>query len=81
MLTTGVLLTLVSIMLAQFVVRDWQAVTSAKTGLEAMNLTYQAIKVAELASFERGPTNAVLGDSEPPDPSKRQRLAGVRHGE
>lgn len=78
MLTTGVLLTLVSIMLAQFISRDWQAVTSAKTGLEAMNLTYQAIKVAELASFERGPTNAVLGDSEPPDPAKRQRLATAR---
>ena len=78
MLTTGVLLTLVSIMLAQSISRDWQAVTSAKTGLEAMNLTYQAIKVAELASFERGPTNAVLGDSEPPDPAKRQRLATAR---
>jgi diguanylate cyclase (GGDEF)-like protein len=78
MLTTGVLLTLVSIMLAQFVLRDWQAVTSATTGLEAMNLTYQAIKVAELASFERGPTNAVLGDSEPPVPSKRQRMAVAR---
>lgn len=78
MLTTGVLLTLVSIMLAQSISRDWQAVTSAKTGLEAMNLTYQAIKVAELASFERGPTNAVLGDREPPDPSKRQRLATAR---
>ena len=78
MLTTGVLLTLVSIMLAQFVLRDWHAVTSTKAGLQAVNLSYQATKVAELASFERGPSNAVLGDSEPPDPAKRERLLAAR---
>jgi hypothetical protein len=78
MATTGVLLALVSGMLALSMLIDWRIVSAARQGLQAIDLTHQAIKVAELSSFERGPSNAVLGDGEPPDPSKSQRLVMVR---
>ena len=78
MLTTGVLLTLVSIMLARSVLQEWRTVDAAQRGLQAMELSSLAMKIAEKASFERGPTNVVLGDGEPPDAAKRGRLTTAR---
>lgn len=79
MLTTAVLLTLVSIMLARSVLQEWATVSAAQRGLQTMELSFQAIRIAEKASFERGPTNAVLGDADQPDPAKRQHLMDARN--
>jgi diguanylate cyclase (GGDEF)-like protein len=79
MLTTAVLLTLVSIMLARSVLQEWATVSAAQLGLQTMELSFQAIRIAEKASFERGPTNAVLGDADQPDPAKRQHLMDARN--
>jgi diguanylate cyclase (GGDEF)-like protein len=78
MLTTGTLLTLVLIMLARSVIQDWYTVQSAQEGSRAMELAYLAMKVAEKASAERGPTIPVLNDGVTPDPAKRARLAKAR---
>jgi diguanylate cyclase (GGDEF)-like protein len=78
MLTTGALLTLVLIMLARPVIQDWHMVQSAQRGLHAMELAYKAMKVAEKASAERGPTIPVLNDAVPHDPAKRARLTKAR---
>ena len=78
MLTTSLLLTLVMVMLGRSMLQDWRTVASAQLGLQAMELAYQAMKVAEKASAERGPTIPVLNDTVPPDPAKRERLAKAR---
>ena len=78
MMTTGLLLTLVSIMLVRSVAQEWRTVVAAERGLQAMELAYQAMKVAEKASFERGPTIAVMGDGDLTDPAKRARLVAAR---
>ena len=78
MVTTGVVLTLVSAMLVRSVAQEWRTVNAAESGLQAMELAYQSMKVAEKASFERGPTIAVLGDGDTPDPAKRARLVTAR---
>jgi diguanylate cyclase (GGDEF)-like protein len=78
MLTTGLLLTLVLAMLIRATLSDWRLLQSAEQGLHAMELTYDAMKVAEKASAERGPTIPVLNDTVPPDPVKREKLAKAR---
>ncbi len=78
MLTTGTLLALVLVMLARSVIQDWHTVRSAQRGSHAMELAYKAMKVAEKASAERGPTIPVLNDAVPADPAKRARLAKAR---
>ena len=55
MLTTGLLLMLVIVMLGRSMLQDWRTVQSAQHGLQAMELAYRAMKVAEKASAERGP--------------------------
>ncbi len=78
MLTTGTLLTLVLVMLVRSMLNDWRTVQSAKQGSVAMELSYRAMKVAEKASAERGPTIPVLNDGVTPDPAKRARLTAAR---
>jgi hypothetical protein len=78
MLTTGTLLSLVLVMLARSILQDWDTVRSAQEGSHAMELAYKAMKVAEKASAERGPTIPVLNDAVAPDPAKRARLAKAR---
>lgn len=78
LLTTGLVLTLVTVMLVRSVLQEWHTVSAAQRGLQAMEITYQAMKVAEMASFERGPTIAVLGGDDQPDPDRRARLATAR---
>jgi diguanylate cyclase (GGDEF)-like protein len=78
MLTTGILLMLVLVMLSRSMLQDWRTVQSAQQGLQAMELAYKAMKVAEKASAERGPTIPVLNDTVPPDPAKRARLDKAR---
>jgi hypothetical protein len=66
------LLGLVSLMLVRTMWTDWQDVRRAEFGLEAMELAYAAMKVAEHASAERGPAIPVLND--PPSDALRKRL-------
>ncbi|NCT83150.1 MAG: diguanylate cyclase [Comamonadaceae bacterium] len=79
LLTTGLLLSLVTALLLRSVWVDWHTVSTAETGLAAMQRAYLAMQVAEKASAERGPANQVLSDGEPADPAKRTRLAQFRH--
>jgi diguanylate cyclase (GGDEF)-like protein len=76
--TTGLLLTLVVVMLGRSTIQDLKTATSAEQGLYAMELAYRVMKFAEKASAERGPTIPVLNDSEPPDLAKRERLTIAR---
>jgi diguanylate cyclase (GGDEF)-like protein len=77
-LTTLVLIALIGSMLSRMVFYEWRAYSSADAGLRSMEVAYRAMVMAEKVSFERGPTNAVLGDGDNPDPSKRARLAQAR---
>lgn len=70
--TTVLLLGLVSLMLVRTMWTDWQDVRRAESGLEAMELAYAAMQVAEHASAERGPAIPVLND--PPLSALRKRL-------
>lgn len=70
--TTGLLLGLVSLMLVRTMWTDWQGVRRAESGLEAMELAYAAMQVAEHASAERGPAIPVLND--PPSDALHKRL-------
>lgn len=81
MITTGVLLTLVSIVLVRSVLNEWRTVNAAQRGLQAMSWAYDAMKVAEKASAERGPTVAIMGDGAngaAPSTEIRERLASAR---
>jgi diguanylate cyclase (GGDEF)-like protein len=78
LLTTTLLLALVGLMLARTLWVDASAVRAAKSGLQAMALAYQVMKVAEKASAERGPTIPVLNDGDPPDPARAKRLQEFR---
>jgi diguanylate cyclase (GGDEF)-like protein len=79
LLTTALLLSLVGLMLARTLWVDARAVRSAESGLRAMAMAHQVMKVAEKASAERGPTIPVLNDGDPPDPARAQRLLVARH--
>lgn len=74
--STLLLLSLVTLMLVRAMWTDWQALQRAQSGLVAMDLAYQAMRVAERASAERGPTIPVLND--PPADALRQRLNQFR---
>ncbi len=78
LLSTCLLLSLVALMGLRAVAVDWRTLSDAQEGLAAMQRAYLAMKVAEKASAERGPTIPVLNDREPPDPAKRARLADFR---
>lgn len=70
--TTVLLLGLVSLMLVRTMWTDWQAVRRAESGLDAMELAFATMQVAEHASAERGPAIPVLND--PPSDALRKRL-------
>jgi diguanylate cyclase (GGDEF)-like protein len=77
-LTTGILLVMVLVMLTRSMLQDWHTMQSARQGLQTMELTYRAMKVAEKTSAERGPAIPVLNDTEPRNPAKKQRLLTAR---
>lgn len=78
LITTSLLLTLVTVMLGRSLIQDWSTIVSAERGLQAMELAYLSMIVAEKASAERGPTIPVLNDTEPPSPAKRKHLQKAR---
>jgi diguanylate cyclase (GGDEF)-like protein len=77
-ITTTVLLLLIGLGLFRIINTEWQAYHATTNGLRAMRVTYKALVVAEKVSFERGPSNAVLGDGDRHDPRKRAKLAKAR---
>lgn len=77
-ITTTVLLLLIGLGLFRIINTEWQAFHATTNGLRAMQVTYKALVVAEKVSFERGPSNAVLGDADRHDPRKRAKLAKAR---
>jgi signal transduction histidine kinase/CheY-like chemotaxis protein len=76
--TTLLLVAMVGLMLSNIVLAEWRGYRTSQAGLDAMQTAWQAMVVAEKASAERGPTNGVLGDGEPPDPAKQERLRTAR---
>lgn len=78
MLTTGLLLSLVAVMLLRTGMQEFSTYRAAKDGLEAMQLAYLAMIAAEKASFERGPSNALMGSTETDAPPIRERLHKAR---
>jgi len=77
-LTTSVLIVLIALMLSRLIFTEWSSYQASQAGLEAMRVAYKAMVIAEKVSFERGPTNGVLGDADTPDPGKRERLRKAR---
>jgi diguanylate cyclase (GGDEF)-like protein len=77
-ITTTVLLLLIGLGLFRIINTEVQAFRATTNGLRAMQVTYKALVVAEKVSFERGPSNAVLGDGDRHDPRKRAKLAKAR---
>jgi diguanylate cyclase (GGDEF)-like protein len=65
-------------MLGHITYNSWIHYEQTNTGLRALRLTQRAMVAAEKLSFERGPVNAVLGDKQPSDPARRERLRVAR---
>jgi len=76
-ITTIVLFALVEVMFARILWDEGRAYRTSAAGLGAIDATRLALVVAEKASFERGPTNGVLGGA-PADPVKRAKLTAAR---
>ena len=76
-ITTIVLFALVELMFARILWGEWRAYQASAAGLGAIDATRLALVVAEKASFERGPTNGVLGGAAA-DPVKRAKLTAAR---
>jgi len=77
-IATTVLLVLIGLLLSRIVYTEWRTARATANGLAAMRVAYLALVAAEKVSFERGPSNGVLGDGDRPDPAKRARLARAR---
>lgn len=76
-ISTIVLFALVVALFSRILFSEWHAYQNSTEGLEAVGAARLALVVAEKASFERGPTNGVLG-SAAPDPAKQARLRRAR---
>lgn len=77
-LATIVLLTLMSILLSGIVYPEWRTAHATANGLAAMGVLNKALVAAEKVSFERGPSNGVLGDGDHRDPAKLAKLVHAR---
>lgn len=77
-LSTALPAVLVLGMLGHITYNSWIHYEQTNTGLRALRLTQRAMVAAEKLSFERGPVNAVLGDKQPADPARRERLRLAR---
>jgi diguanylate cyclase (GGDEF)-like protein len=77
-LISVILALLVSSVLSRSLWSDWRDYRAAERGLQALQLLELAMQAAEKLSFERGPANAVLGDSYPATPLKQEALRTAR---
>jgi len=57
---------------------EWRQYQSAEQGLQALQLVEASMRAAEKLSFERGPSNAVMGDNFPAAAAKQERLRAAR---
>ncbi|MYM41561.1 GGDEF domain-containing protein [Duganella qianjiadongensis] len=58
---------------------EWRQYQSAERGLQALQLVEASMRAAEKLSFERGPSNAVMGDGYPAAAAKQERLRSARN--
>jgi len=77
-IATAVLVILIGAMLSRFLFVEWRTFNTTGEGLWVTEVAYKGMIAAEKASFERGPSNGVLGDGDPPDAAKRERLNKAR---
>lgn len=75
---TAVLFILIGAMLSRFLFVEWKTFNATQEGLWATEVAYKGMIAAEKASFERGPSNGVLGDDDHADPTKQERLNNAR---
>ena len=77
-IATAVLVILIGAMLSRFLFVEWRTFNTTGEGLWVTEVAYKGMIAAEKASFERGPSNGVLGDGDPPDAAKQERLHKAR---
>ncbi|WP_348698949.1 sensor domain-containing diguanylate cyclase [Duganella fentianensis] len=58
---------------------EWRQYQAAEQGLQALQLVEASMRAAEKLSFERGPSNAVMGDGHPAAAAKQERLRAARN--
>lgn len=58
---------------------DWREYQAAEQGLQALQLVEASMRAAEKLSFERGPSNAVMGDGHPAAAVKQEKLRAARN--
>jgi len=75
---TAVLIILIGAMLSRFLFVEWKTFTATQEGLWVTEVAYKGMIAAERASFERGPSNGVLGDDVPANLAKQERLNNAR---
>ncbi|MBY0557206.1 MAG: sensor domain-containing diguanylate cyclase [Burkholderiaceae bacterium] len=78
-LISAILALLVCSVLGRSLWSDWRDYQAAERGLQALQLLELAMHAAEKLSAERGPANAVLGDSYPATPAKQEALRNARN--
>lgn len=78
LLTTLLLLSLVTALLLHACLQELHSYRVAKTGLAVMQLTRLAMAVAEKASFERDPGNALMAGDAISQPLAREQLNKAR---
>lgn len=72
------LLLLVSLTLIHVGWKEWQTYHRTTHGLKALAQLRQGLSAAEMASRERGPMNAVLGNAQAADPAQLKALQDAR---
>jgi diguanylate cyclase (GGDEF)-like protein/hemerythrin-like metal-binding protein/PAS domain S-box-containing protein len=72
------LMTLVALPLTRLTLEAYTRFAATRDGLQSIQIAYHAMVAAEKVSFERGPANGVMGDANPPDAAKRERLGVAR---
>jgi len=71
----------VGLLMAWVAGHEWQAARDRAVAAQALRACTATLRLAEMASRERGPTNGRLGDQSPglPDPVKEVALQQARH--
>ncbi|WP_051078285.1 sensor domain-containing diguanylate cyclase [Leeia oryzae] len=72
------LMVLIALLLSHIMIGDWHRYATAREGLDAMQLVTKAMVAAEKVSFERGPSNGLMGDDIPHNPERSRRLFSAR---
>lgn len=75
---TSLLTILVAALVAGFLYAEWKTLGATREALRATGVANKAMILAEKTSFERGPSNSLMGDSDTPDPTIRERLVKAR---